>query len=154
MDASMSKEQSMNQTDEQEQAQDHPPSWAQTFGDLDLTPYQPQDQAPPPGPRSSAARHSARVREGERQAREARQLAQLQADARERLEDEALVQAQQMTRAGRRVPADIRELASAALARRGVHVPSSETLAAPTLARLRREAQEQDRRRAGRRPRS
>jgi hypothetical protein len=146
----MSKEQNMNQADEQELAQEHLPSWAQVLGDLDLSPYQPQDQAPPPGPKSTAAAHAGRVKEGERAAREARQLAQLQVANRERIEDEALETAQEMTRAGRTVPADVRELASAALARRGVHVPTSQTLAAPTLARLRRE---EDDRRQGRRPR-
>jgi hypothetical protein len=145
-----------NMDDEQQQAQDHPPSWSTVFGDEDLTPYQPQDQAPPPGPKSTATLHTNRVREGERAAREARQLARIRTSNRERIEDEALETAQGMTRAGRTVPADVRELASAALARRGVHVPSSVTLAAPTLARRRREAQaqEDDRRRAGRRPRS
>jgi hypothetical protein len=136
----------------EEQAQDHPPSWATVFSDDDLSAYAPADQPAPPGPKSSAAQHAGRVREGERQAREARQLAHIQVANREQIEDEALETAQSMTRAGRKVPADIRELASAALARRGVHVPSSETLAAPTMARLSREAQEEDRRH-GRRPR-
>jgi hypothetical protein len=93
-------------TEEQEQAQQHPPAWSTVFGDDNLSAYTPQDQAPPPGPKSSAARHSARVREGERQALEARRLAKLQAEARERLEDDSLEVAQGMLRAGRPVPAD------------------------------------------------
>jgi hypothetical protein len=143
-------------TEDQELAQGHPPAWSTVFGDEDLTPYQPQDQAPPPGPKSTAAAHAGRVREGERAALENRRLARLQAEARERLEDEALETAQGMLRAGRTPSVTLQQQASAALARRGVHVPTSETLAAPAMARRRREAQAQtdDRRRAGRRPRS
>jgi hypothetical protein len=151
---------STDMTEEQELAQSHPPAWSTVFGDEDLSAYAPQDQPASPGPRSTATLHANRVRQGEQAARQDRDLAAIAASDRERAEDEALIEAQGLNRAGRAVPAGVRSMAMRALERRGVRVPTSTTLAGPTLARLRREAQDRDdsdqaqRRRAGRRPRS
>ena len=125
-------------TEEQELAQGHPPAWSTVFGDEDMAAYMPQDQPAPPGPRSSASMHANRRRQHDQEARRDQDLARITASAREQAEDEALLEAQRLNRAGQAVPAGIRSMAARALDRRGVRVSSAEQMAGPTLARLRR----------------
>ena len=59
--------------------------------------------------------------------------------AQEHAEDEALDDAQELIRDGRKVPEATQRMAEAAAQRRGVQIPTSDLLAAPAVRRWRAE---------------
>jgi hypothetical protein len=101
-----------------QQAQDHPPSWAQMYGD-DLGPSMFTDPAPTPAKGSSARHHARRVREHERDAAERHDLRQLGAAAIEDQQERELARAIDLIQRKKRVPATTRTSAMAALRARG-----------------------------------
>ena len=125
----------------------------QTFGDDALEGLATdQDRHPR---RTTAQKIDRRRRQDEQD--QAEELAQLQVAhaAREHREDLALDRAVSMIEAGRTPDRATVILAARAQERHGSGLPSAETLAGPTLARLRRETTDDDdqARRQGRRPR-
>jgi hypothetical protein len=132
-------------------------SVAETFGEDVIMPVF-TDQ-PQPTARSSAKRLAQLRAQNEAEITARRQTERLAKVAQEDREDQALELAIDQIQRRQRVPTGTRILATRALERAGGSgLSSAETLAGPTLARMRREAQDQDtdtdRRRAGRRPRS
>jgi hypothetical protein len=126
-----------NLTEDQQQAQDHPPAWNSVFGDDD----HPSAYAPLEQPRipESAKRMASRVAARELEAKQARRLATLRAVAQEQAEDEALDDAQALIREGKKVPEATQRMAVVAAQRRGVQIPTSEILAAPAVHRWKAE---------------
>jgi hypothetical protein len=132
-------------------------SVAETFGEDVITPEF-TDQ-PTVTARSSAARLAQLRAQNEQEAQARREMERLTKVAQEDREDQALELAIDQIQGQQRVPTGTRILATAALERRGGSgLSSAEQMAAPVLARLQREQQDQDQadddRRRGRRPRS
>jgi hypothetical protein len=116
-------------TEEQQQAQAHPPSWASMFDHADEPVF--SDFAPVPDDRSSAAKHVRMVRSREQEARQAWDLAVIARAADAQDDDLALDRATELLRQGKPVPVALRLRATRAAQRQGGAMPSSaEQLAA------------------------
>jgi hypothetical protein len=102
------------------------PSMAETFGeDLGPDPFADTSGIP-----RSAQQHAARRKAKEREAQEARELAQLGAVAQDQADGDALDKAIALIRAGKKVPTGTRIAAMRAARDRGVPISSAELLAA------------------------
>jgi hypothetical protein len=141
-------------------AQAHPTPWSRTFGDLDDDVPVFQDQPQEPTARSSAARLAALRQQRDRASQEHREKTRLARHAAQAQEDEALEKYTRQVNSGQTPDQGTRIMAARALERQGGSgLSTAQQLAGPTLARFRREQQdqadtdEQRRRRQGRRPR-
>jgi hypothetical protein len=116
--------------EEQEQAQNHPPSWASMFDHADPPLFEDAGPSYHPDDRSSAARIGKAVRAREREGRQQRDLAVIAKAAAEQDDDTALERAAELLSRGQPVPTSLRIRAARAANRRGVSIPSHEQLAA------------------------
>jgi hypothetical protein len=123
-----------DQNQAQQQAQDHPPSWSEVFGE-DLGPSQFLDLDAEPSPTSSAAVHARRRQQADQEQRRGQDLAQLQVAAQEEKEDQALERAIHLINKGGYPGKATAELAMRSQRRRGTSVLSSAEILA---ARIRR----------------
>jgi hypothetical protein len=125
----------MNQTDEritQQHAQDHPPTWAEMYGD-DLGPDPFQDAPTEPAKTSTAAAMARKVKEAERAAQQRRDLGIIAQVAQEEQEDNAFDIVRRRALAGTlgKVRPGVIALAASAARRRGFgDVSTAEQLAA------------------------
>jgi hypothetical protein len=98
-----------DQTEAEAQAQAHSRSWSSIFGEDDGPPMFGPDESAPPHPTSSAAIHAKRRRANELEARQARDLAQLQVVAQDEADGLDLAHALRLARAGKQkqIPPDV-----------------------------------------------
>jgi hypothetical protein len=118
---------SNNLTDEQQQAQDHPPSWSEMFDHADPPIFQDQPQAP--GPRSSAHIHANRRKAADTTQRQAMDLDVIEKAAQDEADDLALAKATRLRRDGKPVPDGIAARAARAARARGTSMSSAEIMA-------------------------
>jgi hypothetical protein len=126
-------------SEEQEQAQTHPPSWASMFDHSDPPLFEDAGPSYFPDERSSAARHAGRVRDRERAAAQRRDLAVIQAAADDQADEHALEQAASLTSRGLPVAEALRIRAARAARRAGNTPSTAEQHAARALGRRRPE---------------
>jgi hypothetical protein len=113
-------------TEEQQQAQDHPPAWSTVFGDEDPAAYAPLDQ---PGVPASARQHALRRRAADAEAQRDMDLEAVDRAAREEADDLALAKATRLRRDGLAVPAAVLARAARAARARGTSMSSAEIMA-------------------------
>ena len=116
-------------TDEQDQIQQHPPSWSSIFGESD-GPSMITDDPRGASPRSSAMAMAKRRQKRDREAQQERDLVQLQTVAQEEADARDLDQALKLYQAGKKVPGDVLRGAMRANKRRGGERLSSAELLA------------------------
>lgn len=123
--------------------QAHPPSWSAIFGEDD-GPSMITDDPHTASPRSSAMTMAKRRRDRDREAAQQRDMATLQAAAREDEDDQALAHALRLAKAKRPVPPDVLAGAMRAARARGTAMSSAEIMAAQAQVTRRREALERE----------
>jgi hypothetical protein len=121
----MSKDDDM--TDEQQLAQNHPPSWSSIFGEDD-GPSMFDEASPVAPPNSSAVKMASRRQRRDREAQQERDLAVIQRAAEVDADEQALAKAIRLRDAGKKVPADLRIRAARAARNRGTPMSSAELL--------------------------
>ena len=122
----------MDMTEEQQQRQEHPPSFAEVMGEELGVNFDP-GPAHDPGKYSSAARHARAVKSREQAAAERRDLAVIARAADEQDDELALEQALELVGRAQEIPTALRIRAARAARRSGTTIPTAEQHAAKAL---------------------